>query len=35
LILGVDAIIDCARSATNLCGNALWSVLLAHWEGKS
>ena len=34
LILGVDAILDCARSATNLFGNALWSVLLARWEGK-
>jgi proton glutamate symport protein len=34
LIMGVDAILDCARSATNLFGNALWSVLLARWEGK-
>lgn len=33
LILGVDAVMDMARTAVNVLGNCLASVVLARWEG--
>lgn len=34
LILGVDAIMDMARTMTNVTGNCLASVVVAKWEGE-
>ncbi len=34
IILGVDAIMDMARTATNVIGNCLATVVIAKWEGK-
>jgi proton glutamate symport protein len=34
MILGVDAIMDMGRSAMNLTGNALATVVIARWEGE-
>lgn len=33
LILGVDTVMDMARTAVNVLGNCLASVVLARWEG--
>ncbi|MCU1320954.1 MAG: hypothetical protein JWM43_603 [Acidobacteriaceae bacterium] len=33
VILGIDAVMDMGRSAANLIGNALASVVVARWEG--
>ncbi len=33
-ILGVDAIMDMARTAVNVLGNCLASVVVARWEGE-
>ena len=33
MLLAVDEIMDMARSATNVAGNALASVVVARWEG--
>ncbi|KWS82158.1 cation:dicarboxylate symporter family transporter [Pseudomonas amygdali] len=33
-IIGVDRIMDMARSALNLLGNALATLVIAKWEGK-
>jgi proton glutamate symport protein len=33
LILGVDVLMDMARTATNLIGNCLASAVIARWEG--
>lgn len=33
LILGVDVVMDMARTATNLIGNCFASVVVAKWEG--
>ena len=33
LILGVDALMDMARTATNVIGNCLASAVIARWEG--
>jgi proton glutamate symport protein len=33
LILGIDALMDMARTATNLVGNCLASAVIARWEG--
>jgi proton glutamate symport protein len=33
LILGVDAILDMARTSVNLLGNCLASAVVARWEG--
>ena len=33
LLLGVDHFLDMGRSATNVVGNAVASVLVAKWEG--
>src|SRR6476619_825277 len=34
LILGVDAVMDMARTMTNVIGNCLASVVVAKWEGE-
>jgi len=34
VILGVDSIMDMARTTTNIIGNCLASVIVARWEGE-
>jgi proton glutamate symport protein len=34
LILGVDALMDMARTCTNVIGNCLASAVIARWEGE-
>ena len=34
LLLGVDALMDMGRTAINVTGNCLASVVVARWEGK-
>ena len=34
LILGIDALMDMARTATNVVGNCLASAVVARWEGE-
>jgi Na+/H+-dicarboxylate symporter len=34
LILGVDALMDMARTSLNVLGNCLASVLMARWDGS-
>ncbi|MGE0858672.1 MAG: dicarboxylate/amino acid:cation symporter [Gammaproteobacteria bacterium] len=34
LLLGVDHFLDMGRSATNVIGNSLATVLVSHWEGE-
>jgi len=34
IILGVDALIDMARTAVNVIGNCLSSAVIARWEGE-
>jgi len=34
LILGVDALMDMGRTATNVIGNSLASAVIAKWEGE-
>ncbi len=34
LVLGVDALMDMGRTATNVIGNCLASVVVAKWEGQ-
>ena len=34
LILGVDAIMDMARTMTNVVGNCLATAVIARWEGE-
>ena len=34
LILGVDHLLDMGRSATNVVGNAVATVLVSRWEGQ-
>jgi len=34
LILGVDAVMDMARTMTNVIGNCLATVIMAKWEGE-
>lgn len=34
IILGVDALMDMARTSTNLVGNCLATVVMAKWEGE-
>lgn len=34
LILGVDALLDMARTSVNVMGNCLASVVIARWEGE-
>jgi proton glutamate symport protein len=33
-ILGIDALLDTARTAVNVVGNCLASVVVAKWEGE-
>jgi proton glutamate symport protein len=35
IILGIDALMDMARTATNVLGNCLASVVIARWEGEA
>ena len=34
VLLGVDALMDMARTATNVVGNCLATCLVARWEGE-
>jgi proton glutamate symport protein len=34
VILGVDALVDMARTAVNVIGNCLASAVIARWEGE-
>ena len=34
LVLGVDALMDMGRTAINVTGNCLASVVVARWEGR-
>ena len=34
VILGVDALMDMARTSVNVLGNCLASVVVAKWEGE-
>jgi len=34
LLIGIDAIMDMGRTATNVLGNCLASVVVARWEGE-
>ncbi len=34
MILGVDEIMDMARTTVNLVGNCLASCVMARWEGE-
>src|SRR6185436_4064830 len=34
LILGIDAVMDMARTMTNVIGNCLATVVVAKWEGQ-
>jgi proton glutamate symport protein len=34
IILGIDALLDMARTATNVLGNCLATVVVARWEGQ-
>jgi proton glutamate symport protein len=34
IILGIDALMDMARTATNVLGNCLATVVIARWEGE-
>ena len=35
IILGIDALMDMARTATNVLGNCLATVVIARWEGAT
>jgi len=35
IILGIDALMDMARTATNVLGNCLATVVIARWEGHA
>ena len=34
VILGIDALMDMARTTVNVVGNCLASVVVAKWEGE-
>jgi Na+/H+-dicarboxylate symporter len=34
LLLGIDQILDMARSATNVLGNSIASAMVSKWEGE-
>jgi proton glutamate symport protein len=34
MIMGVDRIMDMGRSAVNLCGNVIATLVVARWEGE-
>jgi proton glutamate symport protein len=33
ILLGIDQLMDMARTATNVLGNCLATVVVARWEG--
>jgi proton glutamate symport protein len=33
ILLGVDAVLDMARTAVNVLGNCLAAAVVARWEG--
>ena len=35
VLLGVDAVLDMARTSVNVVGNCLASAVVARWEGYS
>ena len=35
IILGIDELMDMARTTTNVLGNCLATVVIARWEGES
>jgi proton glutamate symport protein len=35
IILGIDALMDMARTATNVLGNCLATIVIARWEGEA
>jgi len=34
MIIGIDALMDMARTSVNVLGNCLASVVIARWEGE-
>jgi proton glutamate symport protein len=34
VIMGIDALMDMARTSVNVIGNCLASVVVAKWEGE-
>jgi proton glutamate symport protein len=34
ILLGVDAVLDMARTSLNLVGNCLATAVMARWEGE-
>ena len=34
LLLGIDQLLDMARTAVNVLGNCLATVVMAKWEGE-
>jgi len=34
MIIGIDALMDMARTSVNVLGNWLASVVIARWEGE-
>ncbi len=34
IILGIDELMDMARTSTNVLGNCLATVVIARWEGE-
>jgi proton glutamate symport protein len=34
IIMGVDALVDMARTSVNVIGNCLASAVIARWEGE-
>jgi proton glutamate symport protein len=35
VLLGIDAVMDMARTSVNVLGNCLATVVVARWEGAS
>src|SRR5437868_14943800 len=34
IILGIDELMDMARTSVNVIGNCLATIVIAHWEGE-
>jgi proton glutamate symport protein len=34
VLLGIDAVMDMGRTATNVLGNCLATAVVARWEGQ-
>jgi Na+/H+-dicarboxylate symporter len=34
ILLGIDQLMDMGRTAVNVLGNCLATVVVAHWEGE-